>query len=441
MLKNAMPPRETIPLLAQVTCCHCWHPFSPEQGLWVAEHQDLMGDPVLGPDQRQRFLPSRFTPDCHAIDARGFSCHLLACPRCHLVLPRQVLETEQVFVSILGAPASGKSYFLCALTWELRRVLPNEFGLSFADADPELNQSLSDAEAALFLNQEPGRLHPLADLVNKTALEGDLYNQVRFGEQTVKYVRPLLFTLRPDERHPRHDESDRLARILSLYDNAGEHFQPGMDTTASPVTRHLARSRFLLYLFDPTQDPRFRGLILQTETGGTVGTPKRDYKPQVPILQEAATRIRRLANLPQNAKHERPLLVILTKFDQWSTLLQEGTREEPRLRLNSEKISAIDFDRVEQRSVKLRDLLRQTCPELISAAEGFARHVVYFPTTALGWSVMPDPKTGVAVVRPSEIRPYGVSTPLLYALARWMPGLVRGARRRSGHTIGKVTRE
>ena len=47
-------------------------------------------------------------------------------------------------------------------------------------------------------------------------------------------------------------------RALGLYDNAGEHFLPGRDTLGSPVTRHLARSRVLFFLFDPTQDPRFR---------------------------------------------------------------------------------------------------------------------------------------------------------------------------------------
>ncbi len=38
-----------------------------------------------------------------------------------------MLEMEPLFVSILGAPASGKSYFLTAMTWQLRRTLPTPF--------------------------------------------------------------------------------------------------------------------------------------------------------------------------------------------------------------------------------------------------------------------------------------------------------------------------
>lgn len=103
-------------LLSQLTCPHCWHQFPCEQLLWIAEHQDLMGDPVLGPDHRQRFLPTRFDVECRALDARGFACHSLACPRCHLLFPRALLETDPLFVSVLGAPSSGKSFFLAAMS-------------------------------------------------------------------------------------------------------------------------------------------------------------------------------------------------------------------------------------------------------------------------------------------------------------------------------------
>ncbi len=85
-------------LLSQVTCPHCWERFQPEQVLWISEHVDLLGDPLLGPEQEQRFLPSRFTLDGDAIDARGMTCRALACPRCHLPVPRAMLEMEPLSV-------------------------------------------------------------------------------------------------------------------------------------------------------------------------------------------------------------------------------------------------------------------------------------------------------------------------------------------------------
>ena len=51
-------------------------------------------------------------------------------------VPRALLEMKPVFLSILGAPASGKSYFLASMTWRLRQLLPRQFALNFGDADP-----------------------------------------------------------------------------------------------------------------------------------------------------------------------------------------------------------------------------------------------------------------------------------------------------------------
>src|SRR4051794_17403785 len=88
------PAAATIRLLSQVTCPHCCERFPPDEVLWISEHIDLLGDPLAGPERQQRFLPSRFTIDGDAIDARGMTCRTLACPRCHLPMPRAMLEME-----------------------------------------------------------------------------------------------------------------------------------------------------------------------------------------------------------------------------------------------------------------------------------------------------------------------------------------------------------
>src|SRR5262245_58161615 len=157
-------------LLQRTTCPHCWHNFAVEDVLWISTHTDLLGDPRLGPEQQQRFLPTRFDPDGKAIDGRGFTCDTLACPKCHLSLPRALVEAEPAFISILGTPASGKSFFLTAMTWELRRLLPQRFALSFADADTLSNRSLVENEESLFLTSRADELVPLGDLIRKTAL-------------------------------------------------------------------------------------------------------------------------------------------------------------------------------------------------------------------------------------------------------------------------------
>ena len=230
-----------------------------EDVVWVSEHAELRGDTKLGPDSPRRFLPSRFTPEGDAIDSKGRVCNQVACPKCHLTVPRAALEMEPLFVSVLGTPGSGKSYFLTAAIWKLREALPHLFGVAFADADLVSNQVLIRAEEELFLNPEPDELVWLGGLIRKTdaaVANNELYDSVTYGSHAVSYLRPYLFTVRPMDHHPAPVGSGR--RMLCLYDNAGEHFLPGQDTAASPVTRHLALSRATLFLYDPTQDPRFR---------------------------------------------------------------------------------------------------------------------------------------------------------------------------------------
>src|SRR5690606_5447676 len=122
----------------------------------------------------RRFLPSRFDPVGRALDVRGEPCHALACPHCHLTYPRDLLELPTTFLSIVGAPGSGKSYFLTSSMWSLRRSLASQFLVSFEDADPDANLKLQDYEQRLFFNDNPRGLVALP----KTELDGDLYEQV-----------------------------------------------------------------------------------------------------------------------------------------------------------------------------------------------------------------------------------------------------------------------
>ena len=77
--------KEEIRLRAELTCLHCWSKFVPEDLLWLSEHRDLIGDPLLGDQSQLRFLANRFDVHGNAIDARGEICRDIACPHCHLV--------------------------------------------------------------------------------------------------------------------------------------------------------------------------------------------------------------------------------------------------------------------------------------------------------------------------------------------------------------------
>jgi hypothetical protein len=378
-----------------------------------------MGDPVLGKEQHLRFLPSRFTVEGQAIDARGLACHGLACPRCHLPLPRAMIDQTPLFLSILGSPASGKSYYLAAMTWQLRRLLKQHFNVAFGDADPTANLILNQYEERLFLNGTPDE----PTLINKTDLEGNLYNSVRIGDQVVDLPCPFVFSLKPLQGHPNAHNAERVSRALCLYDNAGEHYQPGVDTARRPGTRHLALSRALLFLFDPTQDPRFRDACHKLSADPQMRDRARTYRQET-VLSEAADRIRTHSGMSPRAKHNRPLIVVVTKYDAWSSLLpRERLQLDQALRETRSGMRALDLGVVDHASRLTRGLLEQHSPEIISAAESFADRVVYLPVSALGCA--PEKGAGeFLVVRPRNIKPQWVEIPMYYALLASVPGLI-----------------
>ncbi|WP_437206314.1 hypothetical protein [Planctomicrobium sp. SH664] len=424
--------------LERVTCPHCWETFPPERILWIAEHGDLLGDPMLGQQDQQRFLPTRFNVAGEALDARGFPCHALACPKCHLPVPRPMVELEPLFLSILGAPASGKSYFLASMTWQLRQTLSAAFAVSFSDADPALNQNLNDYEESLFLNPRANELCSLASLIRKTEEQGELYDTVSYGAQTVSYPRPFLFSMQPQSDHPNGAKAEQLGRVVCLYDNAGESFQPGKDAISSPVTRHMAHSRALLFVFDPTQDARFRNDMELGEKKFRQHDVQHRLTRQEPILQEAAARIRRYAKLRQTEKHHRPLIVVLTKYDMWSHLLTPLIGEEDSsepwkpvgVGANGSGLNALDVTRIERYSGFCRRLMQKACPDIVAAAESFAKEVIYLPASAVGWCTRAARTDGQLYMRPAEAKPFWVTVPFLYALYRCHPGLIPTLKRK-----------
>ncbi len=427
LMNVAAPTRNLSSLLPRVTCPHCWEKSPPQHLLWVSEHTDLLGDFRLGPEQQRRFPATRFTVNGEALDSRGFPCHQLACPKCHLKIPRSMLELEPLFLSIFGAPASGKSYFLAAMTWELRRTLARRFRMNFADADPVMNQHLTEYEESVFARSDGDKVVPLANLIRKTEEQGDLYDNVQFGNQIVSYPQPFIFTLQPQADHIYSARSERLAKSICLYDNAGESFQPGKDSAAAPVTRHMAQSRALFFVFDPTQDARMQKLISQSGAP----TPRGSMKTmrQEPILQEAASRIRRFAGLRPSERHRQPLIVILTKFDNWWKLLGDSVIPEPfrKVRVSNDnpaELEALDGEMVRLQSQQARNLLQQTSPEIIAAAEGFAEDVTYIPVTSVGWNVTIDHKSGQQSIKPADAAPHWVTIPFLYSLTRAIPGVI-----------------
>ncbi|MCK5803846.1 MAG: FHA domain-containing protein [Lentisphaeria bacterium] len=392
-----------------IVCPHCWHRFDVEEFLFIARHQNLVGDPVLGADAQQRFLPSRFTPEGNALDSAGMSCPDMACPRCHLRIPQAASENPPLFLSIVGATASGKSYFLTSMTWELRNSLSKNFAISFTDTDAVNNQLLNDFEETIFLNSRTDSLVAL----RKTELQGELYNQVLLDSMLINLPKPFMFTVTPSEHHPDYETvREKMSRTLVLYDNAGEHFEPGMDSVDNPTTQHLLHSDTIFFLFDPTKDVRFRQRLAdssdpQLEEGTRV-------QRQEIILTEMINRIKKYSGMRSGVKTAKSLVIIVAKFDIWRELLDMSVPPEPwewNARMNT---SILDMDQIKNVSFSLRSLLEDICPELVSTAESFAGDVLYLPNSALGRSPELNEETGMLGIRSQEVQPFWVTVPMMY---------------------------
>lgn len=403
-----------------IICPHCWHRFMVDEFLFIARHQSLIGDAVLGADAAKRFLPSRFTPEGNALDAEGMSCPDMACPRCHLRIPQAASEMPPLFLSIVGATASGKSYFLTSMTWDLRNTLSHNFAISFTDTDAVNNQILNDFEETVFLHPDADELIAL----RKTELQGELYNQVLMDNMLINLPRPFMFTITPAEHHPQYEQvREGMSRTLVLYDNAGEHFEPGMDSVDNPTTQHLLHSDTIFFLFDPTKDVRFRKRLAGS-LDPQMAAKARVQRQEI-ILTEMINRIKKYSGMRAGRKTAKTMIVLISKFDVWKQLLDFELPEEAWVWQPEINTYALDVPLIKYVSFALRHLLDRVCPEVVSTAESFAGEVLYLPNSALGHSPEINPDTGMIGIRPRDVSPFWVSVPMLYFFHErgFIPGL------------------
>ena len=420
-------------LKSSAVCPHCWHRFRPDETLWIAAHPELLGDRLLTAEDPVRFLPSRFTPAGEALDPAGAKTRRLACPHCHLEIPQLVLERPMVIMSLAGSPSSGKSYFLASAMWKLREDLARQFSVAFTDTDPRMNRAITDNEARLFLNEDQSA----SVAIDKTELEGAQYNSVQFDPGVATLLaHPFIFTVRPSRDHVNGHAPDRLTQLFTLYDNAGEHFFPGADTARAPGTQHLAKAQVLMFIFDPTQDVRFRqrlaGVSGDPQLAAGTKTTRQDQ-----LLVEMARRIRIHAGLSPQERVPKPLFVILSKSDIWAPLLKErdGTPMDlvtPPYSRERAGLGKVSIQRVDRVSDAIRELLMNLAPELVAVAEDAFERVIFVPVSAIGTSPVMDPASGLLKVPVARISPRWVTVPFMYTLARWSTHLVANDKSASG---------
>jgi len=390
-------------------CPVCWTRFDAGDALSIAVHEDLRGDPILGADARLRFHPTRFNDQGLALDPMGLACTDIACPHCRRQLPPGFLERPQRIISLIGAPSAGKSYYLAVLTKVLQERLPEDFQLAFKDGDPSGNMLLNQMRNTLFSAASPEEA-----LLGKTTLEGATYEKLPRLGRMVSLPRPFIYSL------SRPGQSQRDTSII-LYDNAGEHFEPGIDIHDSPGAMHVATSSGLIFLFDPTANGRFKARLVGVEDPQLAIKGRLDQQDS--ILAEMEARMKRVLGLAQDERIRTPLAFVVGKSDIWEPLLDSPL--EPVIRAGG-----LDLAAVARNSARVRAVLATLCPGLVAAAESLADQISYFAVSSFGHTpvmIAAGPNQGRIAPDPRRLAPAHVEEPLYWIMHLASPGLFPSA--------------
>lgn len=392
------------------TCPACWLRFDRGDVMHLATHSSLRGDSILGEEAMIRFLATQFNDRGQALDAMGIPSTEMACPHCRRKLPPSFLDLPQHIISVVGAPSSGKSYFLCVVVKVLETILFPKFGVAFFDGDPSENIQLTEMKNKLF-----SAASPLEARLAKTALEGDMYIEVpRMGRQ-VRMPKPFVFNLqhktRPDQ-----------AVTTVFYDNAGEHFEPTRNSNESPGAQHVAAASGIIFLFDPTYNLEFRKRLADHHDPQI---KDQRFDQQNTILAEMNARVKTLKALDFREKIDTPLALVVGKCDVWQGLLGEIKFTDP------VGDAVLDLKAVKKNSMIVRDLLMEIAPAIVANAEALSNNVMYFPVSSFGCS--PELVGVDANGRPSfspdpnKISPILVEAPLLWLFSLIEPNLVQAS--------------
>ncbi|TDU81828.1 hypothetical protein EI77_01138 [Prosthecobacter fusiformis] len=393
----------------EFTCPICWFKFDRGDAMNIAVHGSLRGDPILGEDRMQRFHATRFNDRGQALDAMGLPSPDLACPHCRRKLPPGFMDSPHHIFSIVGAPSSGKSYYLSVLVKLLQSTLFQQFRITFRDADPSENVILTQMKTQLFSAASPEDA-----FLAKTELEGSLYETLPRQGRKVRLPKPFVFRLS-------HPDSPESGFSIVFYDNAGEHFEPTANSADSPGAQHISVASGIFFLFDPLHNTEFRHKLAGI-TDPQIQSHRLDQ--QDVILAETEVRMKSILGMDARQRVTTPLAVMVGKCDTWLHLLGPEPLQPAVQR------GWVSLPGIQANSARIRALLMEICPAIIANAEAISSNVCYFAISPLGCSpvqfkdreghlrIGPDPK---------QIKPQHVEEPTLWVLSQTSPDVIPSA--------------
>lgn len=362
--------------------------------LSVSVSPSLLGDAVLGEGEQSRFAPTNFTDNGLALDAEGGVCTEIACPCCHMAIPQDLLQMDQIVMSVVGTAGAGKSVFLASSIWQCRQLLRMKFGVGFRDLAPTWNTWIRAYEERLFFQQDDTKLQQ----IEKTDLQAsNISRSVNLRGESVLLPTPSYFRLDGGK-------NGDVERCMVVYDCAGEHFLPGADIHSSLVTLHTLSADSILFLFDPSADPRLRPML---DRGN--GTASNYAQMQDVLLAELAAKSKKYMGNRGGRKLKQPLLFAVSKAD----MLRNALPSDVELyKVNDAGRLALDVAALRKVSDETEAFLDKTVPEVAATARDISNDIWFLPVSALGHNPMREG------VRPCDIKPMWAELPFVFTLAQ-----------------------
>lgn len=406
----------------KVVCPHCWSGFYSDKAMYISQHKDLFGDPVLGkvPMRIPAGEATRSRDGSKVFDSKGWEMFERACPQCRLQLPLEMLSQRPKFISIVGAPGSGKTYFLTVMLHQLRKTLAKQFKYTLDLCDTREEQLLVANEKKLFAALDPAT--PV--MLGKTQESGgDSYNTVILDGVSVQLPKPFMLTIRSTNQEALMPTKGRQQTIV-LYDNSGELFYFNKDSGQNRSTRHLGQADAMLFAYDLLLEPDVRRRLASVSSDPQITTHAKSVR-QLDNFTSAIQQMRRHSKTPQEQRLKASLAVCVQKFDVWRSLTDHFKNENGEPLIDSSSIeyfiehgvAALDIAEINIVSQIVRSVLTDLAPEFVSMAEANFIRVRYFPVSALGQS--PKSYGEFLKIAPFDLHPFRVDHPMLWLMRDW----------------------
>jgi Double-GTPase 2 len=402
----------TLGTLGTLYCPYCYEEISARQ-IWFRCTGRISrsgrrcapeADPVLR--ARTGFteaLPPPFAGDGRQGSARCPGCGddttIRICPVCHSRLPVHFGNVPSRLIVPVGAKEAGKTVFMTVLVHELMHQTGQRLNAAITGADDSTRERFTrDYERPMYRDSKllapttPGAPHQ-APLVFRFTTEG----------------RPGAGALARLAGRPGRGEPQRT--LLSFFDTAGEDLRSARSMERS--VRYLGAADGILLLLDPLQMPGARALA---SAGTRLPTPGSTDDEPANVLENVTDLIMAAQVKKPNERISKPLAIVFTKMD---ALLDDLKDTSPLLRPPPQTSYFDDRDSLAVHTEMQRLLARWNGSRIDQIAQlNFSRYR-YFGVSALGESPTADNR-----VSGRGIRPYRVTSPILWILAQF--GIIGG---------------